>query len=213
MVPQEHRKRKLDKDLETDQPVPKRPIMASKVSKQLLASRSHTMYVIIFSPCRLVLLNPEAVRQTIQVPVESVSAHSNFYVKLFPVHLVAMTVSLLTLPQQFLKQNVISVYMYSASQSRLTAVAIYSVKHVSNQSKHKQSYVRCVNTQVLPHFTTRSYSELSINCKFDVRTKKEAALGQENWENLIATSTGTISPMAVSTLTSNGSLALLARFK
>ena len=125
-------------------------------------------------------------------------------------HLVAMTVSSLTLPQQFLKQNVISVHMYLANPIKQTVVVKSSVKHVLNQSKHKQIHVRCVNTQVLPHFMTRSYSELSINCKFDAHTRKEAAPGQENWGNLTATSTATISPVAVSTLTSNVSLALLA---
>ena len=146
------------------------------------------------------------VRQTIQVPVESVSAHSNFDIKLFLMNLVAMTVSSLNLPQKFSKRNAPSVYMYSASPSKQTAVVKYSVKHVSNQFKH----ARCVKTQISPHFMTRSYSELSMNCKFDVRTRKEAAPGQENWENLTNTSTGMISPVVASLLTFNASLALLA---
>ena len=49
-----------------------------------------------------------------------------------------------------------------------------------------------------------------MNCKFDVRTRKEAVHGQENWENLTPTSTGMISPVAASLLTFTVSLAALA---
>ena len=48
-----------------------------------------------------------------------------------------------------------------------------------------------------------------MNCKFDVRTRKEAAPGQENWENLTNTSTGMISPVVASLLTFTVSLAML----
>ena len=126
--------------------------------------------------------------------------------KFFLVNLVAMTVSSLNLPQKFLKQNAPSVYMYSESPSKQTAVVKYSVKHVLNQFKHAQ----CVTTQISPPFMTRSYSDLSMNCKFDVHTRKEAAPGQENWENLRTISTVTISPVAASLFISNVSLTLLA---
>ena len=100
--------------------------------------------------------------------------------------------------------------MYSATPNKQTAVAISSVKHALSQFKHAQ----CVTRQISPHFTTRSYSELSMNCKFDVRTRKEAVPGQENWENLTNTLTGVISPVVASLLTSNVSLALsVARLK
>ena len=136
--------------------------------------------------------------------------HLTLRAKFFPLNLVAMTVSLLTLPPKFLKQSAPSVMMYLANPIKRTAVAKSSVKHVSNQSKHKQSYVQCVNTQVLLHFMTRRHSELSINYKFDVHTRKEAAPGQENWENLTVTSTATIPPVAASMLTFIVSLAALA---
>ena len=57
---------------------------------------------------------------------------------------------------------------------------------------------------------TRSYSELSISYKLDVRTRKEAVPGQENWENLTPTSTAMISPVPASMLTFIVSLAVLA---
>ena len=136
--------------------------------------------------------------------------HLTLRAKFFPLKLVAMTVSLLTLPPKFLKQSAPSVMIYLANPIKRSAVAKSSVKHVSNQSKHKQSHVRCVNTQVLLHFMTRSYSELSINYKFDVHSKKEAAPGQENWENLTPTLTAMISPVPVSMLTFTVSLVALA---
>ena len=50
-------------------------------------------------------------------------------------NLVAMTVSLWTLPQRFLEQNASSVYMYSASPSKPSAVVMTSVKRVLKQFK------------------------------------------------------------------------------
>ena len=120
-----------------------------------------------------------------------------------------MTVSLSTLLQQFLKQSAPSVMMYSASLIK-QAVAISSVKDVSNQSKHRPIHAHCVIAKIFPYFLTTSYNETSGDCKFAVCTRKEAVPGQENWENLTPTLTVTISPVPASMLTFTVSLAMLA---
>jgi len=98
--------------------------------------------------------------------------------------LVAMTVSLSTLLiQKSFRLNALSVNKYSASLNKMLTVAISTVKHVLDGSKQSKNHAQNVMLNLI-HFPTGACSELSINCKFDVRTKILAVIGQESWGNL-----------------------------